>query len=331
MNIPHSKTTLSSIDHDAILQSLQNGNLTSGWGVSEFTRRFAEYVGVNYARAFSCGSVAIYTILRSLKLKSNEEVLIPDYICPDVYKSLINADVKPVIYDNEQNSWVSSAQQIGAKVTKKTRVILVNHTFGIKFPDIKDLKLAFPEIVIIEDCCHRIQPKSSQLTSALDGDFAVYSFNATKLLAAGEGGLVACENQEYFEALEKATVDKGFSDLLAALALTQLSRFDDFLAQRKQLAYNYFNNLPDYVLQNTPRDNNIFFRFPIITERAVELLKHPVINFRKGVDTLVSDIMEQDSSVNAKKMYDKTVSLPIYPSLTESDQDYIINELLNEL
>ncbi len=208
--------------------------------------------------------MALLKILEALSLDNNAEILLPNYICSSVYKAVEVAKLKPVLYDLAPNSWGSDYTSIFSKVTKNTRAIIVNHTFGILAKDLD--KIAALNIPIVEDCCHA-------LTHEIDGNkisehsiCSFYSFNATKLLATGEGGAVATNDKALFKTLENNQLDKGICDLLCSLGLSQLTQYDSFLTKRKEIAQRYFEEMP-LITKHIQKQPSIFFRFPIYSEK----------------------------------------------------------------
>jgi len=118
-----------------------------------------------------------------------------------------------------------------------------------------------------------------------------------------------------------------FSDLQASLALSQLSRYDDFLSKRKIVAKYYFEVLPETATERLKRSakGNIFFRFPLYGkfnfEKIKELMERKGIFVRKGVDSLIHRLMKLDEKnfPNAEETFKNTVSIPIYPALKKSE------------
>jgi UDP-4-amino-4-deoxy-L-arabinose-oxoglutarate aminotransferase len=170
------------------------------------------------------------------------------------------------------------------------------------------------------------------------GLFCVCSFNAIKLLSTGEGGMLLCRDQDWLErikvvsgrALGHKPLNLRFpmSDLQATLGLSQLGRYyGSFLERRKQLADIYFNELRPLpvALPEVVRDKSIFFRFPL---RKVAMDFDQIraafdaegIEVRRGVDAMLHRIVGLDRTNFrvAEKLYGETLSIPIYPALTDS-------------
>lgn len=331
--IQHSKTTLGKEEHSAITQLLAKGMVTSGKECEEFRNEFGSYIGAEYTQITSSGTMAFFRILMALEVSRDDEVLIPDYICKDVLSPILALGAIPVLYDNQKESWISSSNEIISKVTHRTKVILVNHTFGFIFKEIEDLKtVVSSNIFIVEDCCHSIISKNSQFNQFTlnNSHCTFYSFNATKLLAAGEGGAICTNDSNIAKSLERLKIGDRLSDMNCAIARVQLRKLDSFLDRRKEIADSYKSAFSSYIKTN-PELVGLNFRFPIRVKNNVAFWSSDKVAYRKGVDSLVSDELEVSAQPNANSIFLETVSIPIYPSLRREQINLIIDETLKLL
>ncbi len=318
--IPHSKPTLGYEEFRAIKKVFYSGMIAAGEEVMKFKKKFSNYIGKEYVEFFSSGTNAFYNILVALDVREKDEILIPAYICNSVEKAILKANAKPVYYDNAPNSWISSYDEIKKKITKNTKAILINHTFGIRYERDEILKIKALGTPIIEDNAHFISKESCDIEISDMFIASFYSFDATKLLTTGNGGAVATNNKELFKNLEP--LDKGFSDLNAALGMVQLDRFDLFLQKREEIAEIYFKELGKIAKELKGYDS-IYFRFPIFVDKDEIFLKSKRVAFRKGVDRILRPLP------NALEVFKKTISVPIYPSLSNKEIEIIISEIKN--
>lgn len=323
--IPHSNTTLTKKDFDVVKSSLKSGITTAHNKVELFKKEFQNYVEKEYIELYSSGSCALYELFLGLDIQKNDEILIPSYICDSVKRGILKCGAVPIYYDNEQNSWIGSYAEISKKVTKNTKVIVLNHTFGIRY-DLEEIKkLTSLNISLIEDCAHFIsnEKKDIEISNLFRASF--YSFNATKLLATGEGGAVCTNDKDLAKELFKNKLDNGISDLNASLGLSQLEQYDEFLEQRKKIANYYFDSLGD-ISKDLKKYSSIYFRFPIFVENESKFLDSQKVAFRKGVDALLHNFMKE-RLLNVESVFKKTISIPIYPNLTKKEQTVVIDEI----
>lgn len=331
--IQHSKTTLEEVDQQAVLRQFSIGHLTAGQARESFQERLAEVLQMEGVRVSTSGTMAFYRILKALHIAPEDEILLPDYICNTLINPIQALNAKVVTYDNSPSHWLSSPQQILPKVTSKTKVVVVNHTFGMLFPDLNNLRNALTsDIYLIEDCCHAISPDRliAQEQIGAHSICCFYSFNATKYLATGEGGAIASNNVDFLNSLDSFSIGDNLSDLNCNLGIAQLARLQDFIARRNDIAQLYTQALSqeDVIL---PPQNSLFFRYPIQVMQSNVFWNSKIVAFRKGVDALLSETLNRTPEINAKHVMEKTVSIPLYPSLTNTEVNTIIEETLSHL
>jgi len=319
--IPHSKPTLTDRDFHCVDMTLKSNMISSGKKVQEFEREFKRYIQKEYIQLYSSGTQALYSLFLALNIKLNDEIVMPSYICHSVKEAILKIGAIPIYYDNEKDSWISSYKQIFKAVTNKTKAIIVNHTFGIQYDyaEIKQLQLQLQlqllNIHLIEDCAHFISSKKSDVKISNLFIASFYSFNATKLLAMGEGGAVCTNDKNLSIELNDFKLDYGISDINASLGLSQLEQLDDFLNKRIEVANCYFENF-----QLEKKYQSIYFRFTITSKNLNKFLISNKVAYRKGVDAILYDFK------NCKDILNKTVSIPIYPSLSKNEIDIILDE-----
>lgn len=332
--INHSNTFIGDEEINATLALLEQGKLISGTHYQSLTSELKEVLDSKYLRVTSSGTMAFFLILKALGVCRYDDVLLPDYICSDLLGPLVMLGANPITYDNAVGSYLASSEEILSRVTDKTKVVLVNHTFGFANMCINELRSKLPQqIHIVEDCCHFFVPRSNPMSfHTRHGSICCfYSFNATKLLASGEGGAISSNDEGFYERLSQIKIGDKLSDINCAIARVQLSRIDFFLSRRKEIASKYTYAFKDFLCADYKQVGSIYFRFPITTNTISRFWASNRVVYRKGVDSLLSAKLNIIPKINAKKTLDSTVSLPIYPSLSDADVQIIINDAINLL
>lgn len=325
--IPHSKTYISSTEKKNVSKVLSAGLITSGQKSELFLTNLRAYFQEDRMVLYSSGSSALYNILISLNIKINDEVLLPNYICQSVLNCIRVVGATPVFYDNGKETWVSSENEIKSRISKQTKVIIINHVFGIFNSTAK--KLSETGIHLIEDCCHFFVKSSLKMPVSKYSLASFYSFNSTKLLSTGEGGAILTNNSSFYKELLKNKIDNPISDLNASLGIIQLSNYNFFLERRSEIALFFDNSLKDYDIYKNKK-SSIFFRYPIRVKESqqINFLKSKKVNFRKGVDCLLNSFTEQKDNEfpNSSIDFNQTVSIPIYPALKKNELNKIMKE-----
>lgn len=332
--IVHSKPTLTFQDTMSITNCLGTMMISRSVLGKKLEELLRSYLDTEYVKLTNSGTAALVLALRALNIcKEIQEVLIPTYVCPSVESAILSCGATPVFYDNDVD-WIGGLSSIQAKVSDRTSAIIIVHTLGISFPDIDGIKAL--NIPIIEDVCQAFGGEINGVKLGNFGEIGIYSFHATKCLTTGEGGALSTRNPDLAEAIDsefkKISGLYAISDLNAALGISQLEQYPDFLRRRELIASRYFNSLPGWATASFKNfsDSNIFFRFLMDINGSFDEIKEKFassgIAVRKGVDTLLhrnNNLDDEDFPI-AVQIFNRTISLPLYPSLTDREIDIII-------
>lgn len=333
MIIPHSKPYLSQKDFLAVQKLITSGMIAEGTSTCKFESRIASYLKIKYVKACSNGTSALILILKSLNIGKNDEVILPTYVCKNVLQAVILVGATPVLCDVSEE-WVMTVQNVTPLITTKTKAIIVVHIFGIVADLESFLKLG---INIIEDACQSFGSKHQNKYTGTVGIAGFFSFHATKCLTTGEGGAVVTSDFNLYKKINSLVTNNispyRISDLQSTLGISQLSQYNNFLFRRRKLAENYFNELTacNIKLPEIIKNKSIFFRFPILlVNQSFQKIQQEFfkkgIAVRKGVDRLLHREMKLNNKNYpvAEMLFKQTVSIPIYPSLTNDQQEKII-------
>lgn len=318
--IPHSKTSISDLELTRVTEVINSGLWAAGRMNTQFQDALASFLQREHVQLLSSGTSALWASLKALGIEKGDEVLVPAYICESVEKAIRNANGQPVFVDNGPEDWTSSFEEYQKKISPRTKAIIVNHTYGYRCNALD--KLVDLGIPVIEDGCHALTTEIGTLPVHKKSLCSFFSFNATKLLAVGEGGAVATNDVAFHKEVLKWTLDKGLSDISCAIGVTQLERLPSFLESRKAIAQFYQAELGDICVK-TGGAPSLFFRFPIWLQNPQMDLHNDKVAFRKGVDAVLG---EQGHAPNASRTLKHTLSIPIYPDLTQMEMKTVIIE-----
>ena len=333
--IVHSKPWITDAENSAVSDLMATGMLAQGKKVREFECAMGGWIGArDGAVAVGSGSAAIVLALDALGVRGGDEVVLPSYICPKVFEAVATVGARPVLCDMG-DYWIVRSHNVEPCITSRTKALIVPHLYGI-FTDTESFhRLGVP---IIEDFAQAMGPKGNR--SLRSGDIAVFSFHPTKLLTTGEGGMAVSADQDLVRRMRairdgSENRDRGrlfspMSDISGVLGLSQLNRYPTFLARRRAMAKRYTVALKDILpggFDEYPFERSMFFRFPLRLEGGITkyrpLFAERGIRVSSGVDELLHRCMKlsDDQFRTSALLYERTVSLPIYPAMTESEQD----------
>lgn len=149
---------------------------------------FRQFFGVSHAISFNSGRGALFGILKVLDIGNGDEVVLQAFTCVAVPNAIISAGAKPVYADVDEQLTID-VKDLEEKISKKTKAIIVQHTFGIPAKLEKIKKIAKKhKLFLVEDCAHTI-------TLGTVGDAAFFSFGRDKAVSSVFGGIAITNNQ----------------------------------------------------------------------------------------------------------------------------------------
>lgn len=181
-----------SSEEESLLEVLRSGS----WGgynskVGEFENSFAEMHSAKHAIACANGTVALEVALRAVGIECGDEVIVPPFTFVATATSVLLCHGRPVFADIDPNTLNLDPVAVEAAITPRTRAIVVVH-FGGHPADMDALTAITRKhhLALIEDCAHAHGATWGGVPVGTFGDAGTFSFQAFKLMTAGEGGLV---------------------------------------------------------------------------------------------------------------------------------------------
>ncbi len=339
--IQHSRPWISDDDVHAVEEVLASGMIASGAQVSAFEEQVAAFSGEAGGIATSCGTAALVLALRALSLPVQSEVILPTYVCREVYAAVVASGLTPVLCDVALDG-LMTAETVAARLSPKAAAIIVVHLFGRIANTSAIEALGRP---VVEDACQSFGADNGSDGTRLPSRVRVFSFHATKALTTAEGGMVVSRDAGLLSRI-RALRDGGgatenrlpapMSDLQAALGLSQLRRYPGMLARRRSIAAIYADALRGCSVDVEAIENikrGAAFRFVVRSKLPFAKVERAFadagITVRRGVDALLHRSIGKDPSgfPNAERLFAESVSVPIYPALSDDDVERISRAL----
>jgi perosamine synthetase len=215
--------------------------------LNQYQQAFADSLGGGRAFGFWKGRVALYAILKGLGIGEGDEVILPGYTCVMAVNPVVYLGAKPVFADIEPVTYNIDPDQIEAKITPKTRVIVAQHTYGYpaNMGAILDISRR-KGLHLVEDCCLAMGSKYNGRQVGTFGVAAYFSFQWNKPYTTGLGGMAVVHDDalaERIEAICRAElVPPGPREV--GMVRTQLAVYRTFIYPRTTaLAQNAFRFL----------------------------------------------------------------------------------------
>lgn len=240
------------------LSQILNGLLAMGPRVASFEREFAAYCGQPYGIAFPSCTSAMEAALIALGVKPGDEVLVPveTFIATGMVVSLIGA--RPVFTEISPATFSMDFEDAWSRITERTRGAIVVHFGGFISPQLPAFIKSMRESgrFVIEDAAHAHGAELEGQKAGSFGDAGCFSFYPTKIMTTGEGGMLVTARDDLattarslqhrgrdFSHRDERYVLPGrnnrFTEIAAAMGLSQLRSLPEFLAQRRRVAAIY--------------------------------------------------------------------------------------------
>ena len=188
-------------DVEALRRVVTSGNWRMGENVAAFTREFADYQQARYAVPVTNGTQALEIALKACGIACGDEVIVPPYSFIATATACIMVNAVPVFADIDPGTYCIDPEAIEATITPRTKAIIGVHVGGHLFDFDRILPLAEEHgLKVIEDACHAWGAEWQSRRVGTIGDAGVFSFQASKNLNAGEGGIVVTNDEAIYQA-----------------------------------------------------------------------------------------------------------------------------------
>lgn len=172
-----------------------------------------QFNGVKYAFAFNSGRSSLMAILRALELEPRSQVLLQAFTCNAAVNPIIWSGLEPVYVDCDENSFNIDIEDLKQKIGEKTKVLMVQHTFGLPAEMDKILEVAKQDgstgspqdnLILIEDCAHSLGAEYKGQKVGTFGKAAFFSFSRDKVISSVYGGIAVTNDPSLGEKLRQA-------------------------------------------------------------------------------------------------------------------------------
>ena len=354
--IPYGRQQVTQADIDAVSAVLAGDWLTTGPYVKAVEEQIAEYVGARFAVAFSSATAALHGAAHAAGLHAGDIV----YTSPLTFIASANCaryvGAQPALIDIDSKTLNIDVNRVDDSV----QALIPVHYAGLP---VELDKLPTRPRVIIEDASHALgaHTPDGPVGNCARSDMCVFSFHPVKPLTTGEGGMVTTNDPALSEALrafrshgiDRTPTDEpwfydaaelGFNyrltDIQAALGSSQLTRLDAFIDRRNEIANTYREQLADLPVSLPPaapegyRHGYHLFSIQVsnrgevfnnLRNQGIGVQVHYVPVHHHGVSRDL--LIPAEGYPAADSAYAGLISLPIFPGLSDSDQQQVVEAL----
>lgn len=251
--IPLSAPDLTATERRYVLTAMESGWI-SGTGpyISDFEQRFAQKCNRQHALAVANGTLALEAALRGLGIGPGDEVILPALTFAAPASSVLAVGASVVLADISPETWTIDPERVGEAITPKSRAIIAVDVLG--HPADYDALGGFG-LPVIEDAAEAHGARYKGRPCGSFGIASIFSFHANKSITTGEGGCVTTDSLDLAGAMRLLAnhgmsaerpyvhdvVGRNFrmTNLVAAVGLGQLDRWDELLAARGRVCARY--------------------------------------------------------------------------------------------
>lgn len=344
-------------------QVLESQRFILGPEVEAFEQEIAHYCGTTYAIGMSSGTDALLIAMMAAEIGNGDEVITTPYTFFATAGSISRVGAMPVFVDIDPRTYNINPSLIEEKITSRTRAIIPVHLYGQCAEMTPTLELAEKyQLIVIEDAAQAIgaeyggMPDGKSYRAGNMGECGCFSFFPSKNLGGfGDGGMVTTNNEAFAKRIRDLRTHGGkdkyrnyligmngrLDALQAAILRVKLRHLDEW-SQARRIHAQYYNEafralkavqVPYTESGNVHIYNQYVLRVPqrdalqeYLNERRIgNAIYYPIpLHLQECYAHLHYAVGEFPESERAAR---ETISIPVYPELTQEQQDYVIETI----
>ncbi|MHB8843607.1 MAG: DegT/DnrJ/EryC1/StrS family aminotransferase [Nitrospirota bacterium] len=290
--IPVNEPSLNGNEKKYLAECIDTGWISSeGPFIERFEQGMAARAGRQHGIAVCNGTVALETAVAALELRPGDEVIMPSFTIISCAAAVVRRGCSPVLVDSDPATWNMDIAQIEAKITARTKAIMVVHIYGLPVDLDPVLSIARSHgLKIIEDAAEMHGQTYKGRPCGSFGDISVFSFYPNKLITTGEGGMVLtddarlaersrslrnlCFQKEKRFVHEELGYNFRMTNMQAALGLAQLEQLEEFVARKRRMGQQYTKRLSSVAglqlpVEQTGYADNIYWVYGVVLKDGV--------------------------------------------------------------
>jgi dTDP-4-amino-4,6-dideoxygalactose transaminase len=352
--IPIARPDLGAEEIAAVTEVIESGMVAQGKRVKELEDAWAEFVGVRHAIATANGTLALMAIFSGIGLEPGDEVITVSHTFAATANAILSTGATPVFVDIEPDTSLIDAKKIERAIGPRTRAICPVHLFGL----VADMEMigAIADrhgLLVVEDAC---QAHGATFRGRMAGSFGIGAFSlyATKNMTTAEGGFITTNDDrlaDWFRLyrnqgmraryqFEMLGYNYRMTDLAAAIGLAQFAKLTRNTARRQAIAARYdeaFGELPIGLPITPDGRTHVFHQYTLDVGGARDAILADLREAGVGADIYYPIPVHRQSYIMERGLHaelpitdaaaSRTLALPMYPGLTDAEQDEVIEAL----
>lgn len=363
--IPVNEPLLEGNEKKYLEECIDTGWISSeGPFVKRFEEEFAARVGRKHGIAVSNGTAAIDAAVEALNIGIGDEVILPTFTIISCLLQIKRSGATPILVDSDPLTWNMDVSKIEAKITPRTKAIMVVHIYGlpVDMSLVVDLCQRY-NLKLIEDAAEMIGQTYNGRQCGSFGDVSTVSFYSNKHTTTGEGGMILTDDEKIANNCrelrnlcftpgnrfvhERLGWNLRMTNIQAAIGVAQLEKLDEFLEKKRWIGQMYneqfselsFVQLP---LKETEYAKNIYWVYGLVLDDSLKFdAREVMVDLSKnGIGCrpffypmhqqpvfLNKGLFKNESYPVAERLYKKGFYLPSGLSLNEDQIISVSNSL----
>ena len=365
--IPYGRQHIDDDDIKAVAEALRSDYLTTGPRIGAFEQAVADFSDARFGVAVSNGTAALHAAMFALGIGPGDEVIVPPMTFAATANCVLYMGGTPVFADVDPDTLLIDPAKVEAAVTDRTKAVIgVDYTGQPCDWTALGAVAKRRGLALVADGCHALGATQNGRKVGTLADMTIYSFHPVKHVATGEGGMILTDNPAldeklrnfrnhgitsdartreqsgaWFYEMRELGYNYRMTDIQAALGLSQMQKLPGFLARRREIAARYDREFGGTKVR------------PLAVRRDAEHAYHLYVVRIPNRDAVYSKIREdgilaqvhyipvhfhpyyrenlgtgEGLCPTAEAAYEEILSLPMYPDLTDDEQGFVIEKVL---
>lgn len=360
--IPVNEPLLNGNEKKYLCECIDTGWISSeGPFVKEFEQKVSEASGRKYGIAVANGTAALEVAVQALGIREGDEVIMPTFTIISCAMAVTKVGAVPVLVDSDIHTWNMDVDEIEAKITPKTKAVMIVHLYGLPVETDNILALAKKyDLKVIEDAAEMHGQTYRGTPCGSFGDVSTFSFYPNKHITTGEGGMVVTDDEDLAERCrmlrnlcfkrdaryvhDEISDNYRFTNLQAAVGLAQLERLDEFVKRKREMGKYYTEALKgvgglQLPVARTENAENIYWVYGLLLDEDIPADNKKVQKLlsEEGIGTRTffwcmheqpvyqkQGLFQNESYPNAEYLAKKGFYIPSGLALTKEQMEYVV-------
>lgn len=350
------------------LGEILNGMVSMGSRVARFEKEFASFCGVSHAVALPSCTSALQISMIACGVEAGDEVLVPSQTFVATGAAVANIGARPVFTEIDESTFSMDFDDATSRITARTRGAIVVHYGGFIDPRMVRFieQMRTGGRFVIEDAAHAHGATLEGRLAGSFGDTGCFSFYPTKIMTTGEGGMLVTSDARIHgiarslqsrgrdmsapvEIYNRLGTNNRFTEMAAAMGISQLRCLREFLAARRRVASLYDEAFGSGELGTplTPRPGVVpsYWRYALVPREAVDrvALRAALAEERIFIDWAYEPALHLQPVFRelfgtapgmlprTERVMSRHICLPIHARLRDEDVRFVIDRVRHHL